>query len=70
MDSKARLAFFCTVTYRQLAFLRNMLFEAYLKTPQDTRLVLEIKSTDDDITASVKQRNGNDVISNSAARSK
>jgi hypothetical protein len=31
---------------------RNMLFEEYLKSPRNTRLALEIKSIDDDISKS------------------
>lgn len=35
---------------------RNLLFQRYLKTPQDTRLALEIKLIDDQVAEFTKQR--------------
>ena len=39
----------------ELKAKRNLLFERYLKNPQDTRLALEIKAIDDQIAESIKQ---------------
>jgi len=39
----------------ELKAKRNLLFERYLKNPQDTRLALEIKAIDDQVAESIKQ---------------
>jgi hypothetical protein len=39
----------------ELKTKRNLLFERYLKNPQDTHLALEIKAIDDQIAESIKQ---------------
>lgn len=40
---------------KALTTKRNLLFAQYLKSPQDTRLALEIKLLDDQVAASIEQ---------------
>jgi hypothetical protein len=40
---------------KELTVKRNLLFAQYLKSPQDTRLALEIKLIDDQVAASIEQ---------------
>jgi hypothetical protein len=40
---------------KALTTKRNLLFAAYLKNPQDTRLALEIKLIDDQVAQSIEQ---------------
>jgi hypothetical protein len=40
---------------KELTAKRNLLFAQYLKTPQDTRLALEIKLIDDQVAKSIEQ---------------
>jgi hypothetical protein len=40
---------------KELTAKRNLLFAQYLKSPQDTRLALEIKLIDDQVALSIEQ---------------
>ena len=40
---------------KELTTKRNLLFAQYLKSPQDTRLALEIKLIDDQVALSIEQ---------------
>jgi hypothetical protein len=40
---------------KELTAKRNLLFAQYLRSPQDTRLALEIKLIDDQVALSIEQ---------------